>query len=554
MQAMSRARVRLAVASLLLVACSLTSTSAAAAAPRPRLGVLVVFDQLPMWLLERYAPFFGPGGFGGLDGAVHSAWFPSASNETAPGHATLATGASPLIHGIATNTWFHDGKPRYVVEDDAFPLLAPVPGDPTVKLARGSSPRMLRVGTLGDAMKAESGGRAKVVTISHKDRSAILTAGHAADLAIWYDRELGRFTTSTAYADSLPAWLVEDGLALPSRSRREGTWEVLPVPTGLAALVPDDDRPGEGDFNGLDATFPHHLKDISDEKQSKNAWRGSPQSVDDLLTLALRAVDEVGLGRDIEPDLLVVSVSTTDVVGHNWGGDSLEQLDLLRRADQSLRRFMGALKQRVAGDVVVGLSSDHGAPPLPQTMTAAGVPAQPAVYEDVVAAADAALKKLWPKKDGSTRVQGFFPPQLFVDLADVDDDGRGRGIAAVIAAVEQVPGIARGYDMRPGEPDADAFHGMMRLAAPPGRTALVFVRQEPRVVLVEKKHLGHGTDHGSVYSYDRRVPFIIAGPGVKRGPSPIPVDVRDVAPTLAYLLGVPPPDACEGTPVPSIQR
>jgi arylsulfatase A-like enzyme len=95
---------------------------------------------------------------------------------------------------------------------------------------------------------------------------------------------------------------------------------------------------------------------------------------------------------------------------------------------------------------------------------------------------------------------------------------------------------------------------MMRLAAPPGRTALVFVRQEPRVVLVEKKHLGHGTDHGSVYSYDRRVPFIIAGPGVKRGPSPIPVDVRDVAPTLAYLLGVPPPDACEGTPVPSIQR
>ncbi len=551
---MSRTRARLAVTSLLLAACAFASTTAQAAPPRPRLGVLVVFDQMPMWLLERYAPFFGPGGFGGLDGAVHSAWYPYASTETAPGHATLATGAAPSIHGIATNTWFHEGKPQYVTDDDAFPVLAPVPGDAGVKLARGSSPRMLLVPTLGDAMKAESGGRAKVVTVSHKDRGAILTAGHAADLAIWYDRELGRFTTSTAYADTLPGWLVEDGLALPSRSRNEGTWDALPVPAGLAVLVPEDDRPGEGDFHGLDGTFPHHLKDITDEKLSKNAYRSSPQSVDDVFALALRAVDEMGLGRDVEPDLLVVSVSTTDVVGHNWGGDSLEQLDLLRRADQSLRRFMGGLKQRVGGDLVVGLSSDHGAPPLPQTMTAAGLPMKPAVYEDVIAAADAALKQALPKKDGSSRVQGFFPPQLFVDLDDVDDAARGRGIAAVIAAIERVPGIARGYDMRPGQPDADDFHGTMRLSAPPGRAALVFVRQQPRVVLVEKKYLGHGTDHGSPYSYDRRVPFIVAGPGVKRGPSPVPVDVRDVSATLAYLLGVPPPDACQGTPVPSVQR
>jgi hypothetical protein len=552
MPAMSSLRARLVT--LILAAGALTSTAAQAAPARPRLGVLVVFDQLPMWLLERYAPFFGPGGFGGIDGAVHSAWYPYASTETAPGHATLATGAAPSVHGIATNTWFHEGKPQYVVEDDAFPLLAPVPGDPTVKLARGSSPRMLRVPTLGDAMKAESGGRAKVVTVSHKDRGAILTAGHAADLAIWYDRELGRFTTSTAYADSLPAWLVEEGLTLPSRSRSSGTWEPLPVPAALAALVPDDDRAGEGDFHGFDATFPHHLKDIVDEKQSKNAWRASPQSIDDVFALALRAVDEVGLGRDIEPDLLVVSVSTTDVVGHNWGGDSLEQLDLLRRADQSLRRFLAGLKQRVGGDVVVGLSSDHGAPPLPQTMRAAGLPATPTTYEDVVAAVDAALVKAFPRKDGRSRVQGFFPPQLFVVFDDLDDVARGRAIATTIAAAESVAGIARGYDMRPGQPDADAFHEMMRLSAPPGRAALVFIRQEPRVVLAEKKYLGHGTDHGSVYSYDRRVPFIVAGPGVKRGPSPIPVDVRDVAATLAYLLGVPPPDACQGTPVPSVLR
>lgn len=551
---MTRPRASLATASLLALVGALASTPTQAAPARPRLGVLVIFDQLPMWLLERYAPFFGKGGFGGLDGAVHSAWFPYASTETAPGHATIATGAAPSVHGIATNTWFHDGKATYVVEDDAFPLLAPTPDDPAVKLARGNSPRMLRVPTLGDAMKADSGGKAKVVTVSHKDRAAILTGGHSADLAIWYDRELGRYTTSVAYADSLPAWLVEDGLALPSRSRQNGTWEPLPVPAALAALVPEDNRPGEGDFHGFTATFPHHLKDVRDEQASKNAYRASPQSIDDVFAIALRAVDELGLGRDIEPDLLVVSVSTTDVVGHNWGGDSLEQLDTLRRSDQLLRRFLEAVRQKVQGDIIVGLSSDHGAPPLPQTMTAAGLKAQPLVYEDVTNVADAALKKLAPRKDGASRVQGFFPPQLFVDLGDLDDVARGKAIAGVIAAVEGVPGIARGYDMRPGQPDADDFHGMMRLSAPAGRAALVFVRQEPRVVLVERKYLGHGTDHGSVYSYDRRVPFIVSGPGVKRGVVAAPVDVRDIAPTFAFLLGVPPPDACQGRPVPAVDR
>jgi predicted AlkP superfamily pyrophosphatase or phosphodiesterase len=552
MVAMWRRLPRLVVISLVLGVA--TTTSAAPPPPRPRLGVLLIFDQLPMWLFERYAPLFAPPGFGGLDGAVHSAWYPYASTETAPGHATIATGSAPSVHGVATNTWFHDGKPHYVVEDEAFPVLAPIAGAPDARLARGSGPRMLLVPTLGDAMKAESGGRAKVVALSHKDRAAILSGGRAADLAIWYDRELGRYTTSTAYAEQLPAWLVKEGLSLPSTSRAHGLWTPWPLMPPWESVAPADDRVGEGNFNGLDATFPHDLKAITDEKQSKAAYRATPQSIDDLFSLSLRAVDELGLGADAEPDLLIVSVSTTDVVGHNWGSDSLEQLDLMRRADQAVRRFLAAVDERVDGDIVVALTSDHGAPPLPQAMTEAGLLATPTIYEDVVAAADAALRAAAPHKDGSSRIQGFFPPQLFVALDDLEPEAQGRAIAAVIDAVEAVAGIARGYDMRPGQPDADAFHSLMRLSAPPGRSAPVFVRQAPRVILVEKKYLGYGTDHGSVYAYDRRVPFIVAGPGVRRGWSPTPVDVRDVAATLAFLLGVPPPDTCQGSPVVSGER
>jgi len=539
-----------------LIAATLLASVAAspARAARPRLGVVIVFDQLSSWLADQGEPFYGPGGFGGLDGARYDAWYNFASTETAPGHATIATCAQPSVHGIATNTWLHDGKPFYVVEDERFPVLAPTPTDPRARLSRGVSPRMLRVPTLGDAMKIDSGGRAKVITLSHKDRAAALSGGQTADLAIWYDRELGRYTTSTAYADVLPAWLEAHGAALPAAARSTATWVPLEVPKDLAALVPADDRPGEGGVGGFGATFPHHLRDLATDEEKKNAYRASPQSIDDVFALALLAVEHEGLGQDAEPDLLVVSVSTTDVIGHNYGGDSLEALDVLRRSDAAVRRFVAELKKKVRGDVPIVITADHGAPPLPQTMEKAGMNVVPLSYEVVVGAADEALKRVAPRKDGSSRVQAFFPPQMFVDFADLDAAGVERAIAAVTAAVEATPGIAAIYDMRDGKPDRDEFHWLMRASAPPGRAAAIFVRQEPRVVLIEQRYLGKGTDHGSVYTYDRRVPFFLAGPGVKRGRHSDHVDVRDVSPSLAFMLAVSPPDACQGRPVGALRE
>ena len=530
----------------LTVVASLMSTTAAA---KPKLGVLLVFDQMPMWLLERYEPFFGKGGFGGLDGAVYSAWYPYAGTETAPGHATLSTCSTPAVHGIGTNTWFHEGKPQYVTDDNRFPILAPTAADPAARLERGSSPRMLLVPTLGDAVKAESGGKAKVVTLSHKDRAAILMAGQSADLAIWYDIGLGRYTTSAAYAETLPPWLLEHGSLIPLSTRTSATWEPLPQVKGLEHLIPLDDRPGET-VKAFTRVFPHHLKDIDDDATRKNAYRLVPQSIDDLYTLALHAVDNEHLGEDMETDLLVVSVSTTDVVGHSYGGDSLEQLDTLRRADVSLRNFISALKAKVHGDVVLVLSSDHGAPELPATIAAAGITVATIAPIDITEAADAALKKAFPR--ATTRVQGFFSPQLFLDLAELDDAAQTRAIAAVRKELEALPAVAHVYDMRLGKPDEDAFHPLMRQSAAPSRAASVFVRLQPRVVLMEERGQVTGTDHGTPYSYDRRVPLIASGPGVRRGRYAEPVDVRDVAPTLAFLMGVSPPDACQGKPVSAV--
>jgi hypothetical protein len=555
---------RPASAALLALGLVVVSPRAAAAPARPRLGVLVVFDQLPSWALDRAAPWFDDGGFGGLDGARHDAWFRYAGTETAPGHATLATGAPPVVHGIATNTWFEAGRKVYAVDDAAHPVFAPTAADPAAKAPYGRSAGRLRAPTLGDTMKLESDGRARVVAVSHKDRSAVLSAGRAGDLAVWYDPQQGRYTTSTAYAPTLPSWLAELGRALPEQAMASGTWSPLPAPPALQALLPDDDRAGEGALKGFDRTFPHDLKDVADDLRN-NGYRLVPQSMDDLFTLALRAVDEEGLGRDAEPDLLVVSVSTTDIVGHNYGGESLEALDTLRRADVALRRFVSALESKVGrGRFVVGVTSDHGAPPLPEAMAATGFTAPTVSYEALIAVAEQAAAAAAPppppgrggaaRKDGGSdaarppRVQGFFPPQLFVDVADLSAADADRVLGAVAAAVERIPGIARVHDL--ARADDDAFGPLLRSSSPPGRSARLFVRQDPRVVLLDKPA---GTDHGTPYAYDQRVPFLLAGPGVRRGRQARPIDAVDVAASLAFALGVSPPDACQGTPVPALE-
>lgn len=533
---------------LALLATLLLLSTSASAGHRPRLGVLLVFDQMPAWLLDRYTPFFDGGNFGGIDGARFDAIYAYAGTETGPGHATLSTCALPAVHGIATNSWFNAGKKLYAVDDPAFPVLM----SDGKRADYGRSPAQLLTNTLGDSIKLESSGKAKVVTLSHKDRAAILTAGHAADLAVWYDVQQGRYTTSTAYAEKMPVWLEELGLSLPTKTLAEATWSPLPTPKGLEALVPVDDRPGEGALKGFDRTFPHDLKDV-DAGLKKSDYRLVPQSISDLFTLALRAVDEEGLGKDDEPDLLVVSVSTTDVVGHNYGGASLEQLDTLRRADLEVRKFLTALESRVGrGDLVVALSSDHGAPDLPANIKASGMTVADLAYIDVTDAAEKAAAAAFPAMASSKkRVRGFFPPQLFLDDDDLDAPSKQKLKDAVIAGVSALPGISQVYDMAPGLPDKDSYAVFMRNSAPPGRSASVFVRWDPRVVMLEEKGQP-GTDHGTPYLFDRRVPFLLKGPGVRRGRYAQPVDTRDVSPTLAFLLGVSPPDSCQGRPVPAV--
>lgn len=548
--------------------CTAPSPAAAhTALPSAKLGVLLIFDQLRAADVDRLDPLFGAGGFGGIraQGAQLDAWYPYANTETGPGHATLATGASPRIHGICCNGWYDAGKPHYVVEDPRYKVIG-------LENKTGRGPAALQVGTLGDAMKLDSNGKARVVTLSLKDRAAILTGGQLADVAAWYEADLGRFTTTTAYGDTLPVWLQDLSAQRLERSFTEGTWSPLPHSSEYQSLIPDDTLAGEGTFDGWTVQFPHDLKTLTPAQRNK-AYRATPQSMADLFAFAKAAVVQEHLGQDAVPDLLVISVSTTDYVGHVFGPTSLEEVDMLRRADQEVRSLIAFLNDTVGtGQFALMISSDHGSTMPPELPQSQGHSATRISLADLTAKAKAAVQAVLstptaplsqPKKKAATsneapvvvsavnpadRVLGFFVPNLFLNLDGLSLEQQESVLRAVQTVLQETKGIAHVYRVDHLDKDTDPFTPFVKETCFTGRCGALYIRQEPRAVFVEKDE-NTGTDHGAPYVHDRRVPLFVMGPTVKRGRFSTPVDIRDIAPTMAFLLHTSPPDAAQGKPI-----
>jgi len=540
MGAWGRAVRRLAFALLVV------SGASAAAAEHPRLAVLLVFDQVRSSDLDRLEPLFGPGGFGGLmarNAARFDAVYSYAGAETAPGHATLSTGANPVVHGIAGNVWYASRQPVYVVDDPSAPVFGADGGT-------GRSARFLRAGTLGDALKLDSRGASKVVAISIKDRAAILSAGPSGDLVLWYDADQGRYLSSSAFGERLPAWAETLGRQLPAASLASGRWSALPVSKAQATLVGPDDGAGEASPDGFSTQLPHDLQSVADPAVRRRAYRATPQSMEDLFALARAAVEQEKLGTRGVADLLIVSVSTTDYAGHTFGPQSQEYADLLRRADALVRGFIAGLDKAVGRNgYVMAVTSDHGSCPLPEQSRAVGVPAGRIRAEDIVSSAQAAVAGVVGAEP--KRVLGFVPPQLFFDFDDLSPELRLRALLAASEALERLPGVARVCGDFADRCAGDPFSSLMKQSRAPGRYGDLMIRPSPHFVFAETGY-PLGTDHSSPYLYDRTVPLFLTGPGVRGGRYAQSADPRDVAPTLAFLLGAPAPESADGSPLPAV--
>jgi len=540
----------LAVATILGASCattapqSTTTVEKTSAPPRPasqasaapKLVVLIVIDQLGSWVLGEQLLLLPSDSVirrAYEDGAAHVAELPYASTQTAPGHASLTTGVSPAVHGIIANAVYDpELGSRRTVDDRTHAVL----GNPN----RYVSPSQLRAETVADILYRESDGKAQIVGISIKGRSAALPVGKSPNVAVFYDSVARSMTTSSYYAPkkSLPEWLRDFNKANPVEPLLQ-TWEPLD-PNRLESQLGPDASPGE-----MYPTFPHDPREAPDPWY---AFAGTPDSSEYLMAAAYAVVKANQMGIDDVPDFLALGISGTDIVGHVWGPQSWEYADNMQRIDRSLTRFVKLLEAR--GPVAFILTADHGVAELPERAKAEGRAGGRVQGSELKEAAEQAADSALGPGDW---VAGYVPP-LFTYAAD--GKARHQELTKVLRkAMRQIEGVQAVYDARnPAElrtsgKKIERLIGATLPDDPPGDLYLV---TEPGW-FDALSELG-GTNHGTPWDYDRRVPVLMWGTAIERRTSEETQDALRVATTLAALLNVPAPLGAPSEPLPGVMK
>lgn len=490
----------------------------------------MIYDQLGSDTLLAHLDLLDPGG--AIRRAVERgvylerSVYPYANTLTAPGHATIYSGAPPSVSGIDGNSAWDAGLDRLlpVTQDPHSPIFGREPGNP------GASPTRLRVPTVAHALRAHGAGGSKVISLSIKDRSAILPVGSAADLVLWYDAKLGAFTSSPVWGPALPAWLGPYQAQHPI-SELFVPW-AAENPALYAARLGPDDAPGEGVLGGgFGKVFPHRL----DAHSSPSLLSCTPMLSEYLIRLAEVATRESGLGQDAAVDLVALSISGTDGAGHVFGPRSWEYVDHLIKADRALGAWLARLEQSTP--LAVLITSDHGVAPLPESR---GAGAGRIFPEKLASRVEAALTKSFGP---GPWVLGLHYPYVYLSDRARHSPERTRILAQAREALLGAPEVREVWALERVRSfgDADPIERAFRLSVAPDNDADLMIYTQPYFPLDLRDPPAQGTNHGTPYDYDRQVPVLAYGAGVPQRRVSEPVDQLRVAATLAHLLGVPPP-------------
>ncbi|HEX6201283.1 MAG TPA: alkaline phosphatase family protein, partial [Thermoanaerobaculia bacterium] len=512
----------------------------------PRLVLFLVVDMGAPAQLQRHRPLF-TGGLARLleeSASFTDAHHLHADTDTSAGHATLATGRHPSGHGIVSNWWLdpETGAEVYSAEDDEGVV----------------SPRRLLAETLGDWLGAVPD--ARVFAASAKDRSAVLLGGHHPEAAYWYDRETGRFTTSPYYTGrhpdagpvpgEPPAWVDRFHREHPPAERFGAAWEPLPEVAAAAEElgVASLDFGAAGEWYA----FPHVLGGMTaapGEGFYADLY-GTPFVDHYLARFAEALLAQEELGADAVTDLLALSFSAPDSVGHRYGPDSLEYADALVRLDGALGELLDAVDRRVGLErTLIVLSADHGVAPAPEIDAARGGPGRRAGAAEAlcVQGLEAALEGRF-RRAGGLPGSRWLRPGPFFEAAALEARGieRAEAEAAAREHLEACPGVARVWTRselagpaRPGDPTALLFAHSFHPERSPD-----FVLQLEEGLLPASPMTA--ASHGSPYPHDTHVPWLVRGAGIAAREIPGRVGTVDVAPTVAALVGLPVPEGLDG--------
>jgi len=530
--------------------------ASAAIADVPRLVLQITVDGLRGDLLDRYAENFGKGGFNYLrnKGVVYSiSHYLHANTETIVGHTTLATGATPAVHGMVGNVWYHadSGELGYNIEDADAPLIPTRDNsaegaqvDPAQKRARssGRSPRGILAPTFSDSLKIATSGQAKIFGISGKDRSAVAMAGKTGT-AYWYSTDNGDFQSSTYYMDAYPNWVNDWNVQRQAQRLGGKQWQMLLDP-GKYRPGRRDDRPYEVDLKGYNRSFPHPFGP-ADHPLFFTRVLVSPEGDRLLLDFGKSLIEAEQIGRDAVTDYLSISFSAVDAVNHFFGPASLENEDVVLQLDRTLADLLQFVDDRVGlNNTLIVFSADHGMAEMPEYVTGLGYDAGRLYADEVLALAKTASTDQF----GTDQlVKDFFRPYLYLDVdvitnRGLDRDAVARSIAIELARQPGIGGAIASGSIAQGNPTGTA--AAVKRNYHPQRSGDIYIFQRPYWFMFERGAVA--AMHGSPWGYDTHVPVIFSGTGIQPSEVSRLVHPIDVAPTLSALLNISPPAAAEG--------
>lgn len=532
------------IRTLCLISVFLISQFTNAQADRPKLIVGIVVDQMKTEYLYKFEKNFTDGGFKRLINqgynckATHFDYIPT---YTGPGHASIYTGTTPAMHGVIANS-FYD---RFLKEKVYCAY------DPTVHETEGDSEegmmsaRRILTTTIGDEMKMFNPD-SKVIGISLKDRASTFPAGHAADAAYWLNGE--RFISSTAYLDKYPVWVNAFNDKRLVNKYISQDWTPL---YDANKYVLADDQDYEGLFAGeTKSVFPHKLKKIFKEEKKYGLIKETPFGNTITTDMAIEAVKNELLGDDDDMDLLAVSYSSTDYVGHEYGTQAMELEDTYYRLDADLKRLFDFLDQQVGvGQYTVFLTADHGAAITPGFLKDHKINAG---FFDGKKVKKDLEEYLEEQLGGDNWVESFKDNYIFLNDKKIrkSDKTRVEIYRMVKNFLMKQEHIGSVYDrISIMENDySDWLGSRVKKGFNPKYSADIIFLESPGVI--SNYYVKSGTTHGSGYTYDTHVPLLWMGAGIPHGETMEQFNITDIVSTLCLKFDIPLPSGAIGRAIP----
>ena len=527
----------------------------------PKLVVGVIIDQMGFEQLYKYQDRYGETGFNRLlrEGFnfknANVNYIPS---ETAPGHASIYTGATPSYHGIIGNSWYDRELGNYVgnVMDSNEEIVGSKNENPN-----GASPRNLAATTITDELRLRSNFKSKVISVSIKDRAAILPGGKSANAAYWYswDSSPGYFVSSSFYMKKVPKWVSKFNELEKSDAYLNETWNTLYPLSTYTASAPDDNDYEPSLAGKPSPTFPYDFKAMREKvKASGTEYRllwVSPAGNSLLTEFAIAAIENEELGADKYPDILNISYSNTDVIGHTFGPQSVEMEDIYLRLDQNLGELFAALDAKVGKEnYVLFLTSDHAAIPTVSYLRDNKLDGDIARINQYHSKLNAFLVK---KYGEGTWIDNFDGNQVYLNKSTVDEKRLlfsviQQEVADFLMTQKGVYLALTARDLRT-QTYEEGLRKTMQNGYYPKRSGDVLLAYDSGTIINHNSRMPvekvKGTVHGSGYSYDTHVPLLWMGSGIPKGESVRSVNPIDITPSLAMFLNLRLASAVQGKPL-----